>query len=163
MTRLKIGTITKTIGLQGVCRVYSNTDFLEERFKKGNHLYLEDGTRLIVEKATFKGIMVHVKFKEINSIEEAEKYRDIHLYVSEDDLHTLKEDEYYFYELKGCAVFENDQKIGIVTEVIESPAQTLLRIENEDQSFLLPFVKAFVTDVDIEGQRINVKLIEGFL
>lgn len=161
MSAINIGEIVKAVGLKGVCRVYSNTDFLDERFAKGNQLHLKDGSKLTIEKATFKGNMVNLKFVEINSIEEAQKLRNQSLFVDEEELHELEDDEFYFFQLKGCQVYEGDKLLGEVTEVVDTPAHPLIRIESEGDSFLVPFVKSFILNVDLEDSKIDVQLIEG--
>ena len=45
---LRVATIINTHGLKGECKLYIHTDQPQERFKKGNILYLQDGTELEV-------------------------------------------------------------------------------------------------------------------
>lgn len=157
---IKFGTILKPVGLQGEVRVFSDSDFILERLTKGQ-TFLANNMTLTVSKASSSGNLHKVKFKEINSIEEAEKFRQIDLLINELDESLLMEDEYFYSELLNCQVIENEIVIGEVIEVLEGTTHPLLRIKSEHDSFLLPFVSAFVLEVDIELKEIHVKLIEG--
>ena len=46
---------------------------------------------------------------------------------------------------------------------VEEGYQTVLRIRNEEREVLVPYVDAFIRNVDISHKRIDVNLIEGFL
>ena len=65
--------------------------------------------------------------------------------------------------LIGLNVIGEDGKaVGTVRDVITRPAQDLYEIEKADGgSFLLPAVKEFVLDVDMENGRMTVRLPEG--
>lgn len=163
MSKIKIGTIVKAVGLKGECRIITFTDFMEERFKKGKTIIFADGSQHTVLSARFKNNTATVLFHDINSVEEASHYVSQDCYIEVNAQHELSEDEYYFRDLKGCKVYQKDHYVGEVIEVIEQPAQTILRIKTDSSEFLLPFVKAFVTEVDISEKRIDVSLIEGFI
>ncbi len=157
---IKFGTILKPVGLQGEVRVFSDSDFISERLMKGQH-FLGDGQTLTVSKASSSGNLHKVKFKEINSIEEAEKFRQVDLMIEELDDSLLEEDEYFYTDLIGCQVYENSQLVGKVIDVIEASAHPLLKIKTEQEEFYLPFVKAFVLEVKLDERIIEVNLIEG--
>src|SRR5574344_526679 len=75
---IKIGAIIATRGLNGEVKVFPTTDFVEDRFYVGAKmmLSLKNEVKLLVTIAsinTVKNILA-IKFKEINVIEEAEKY-----------------------------------------------------------------------------------------
>lgn len=53
--------------------------------------------------------------------------------------------------------------IGVLANVIENSAQTLLEVEREGSTVLIPFVDEIVTDVDIDGECIHVNLPKGLL
>jgi 16S rRNA processing protein RimM len=53
-------------------------------------------------------------------------------------------------------------KIGNVTDV-EDGYQTILRISTDEKEFLVPYVPAFIKNVDIAHKRIDINVIEGML
>lgn len=157
---IKFGTILKPVGLKGEVKVFSDSDFLEERLKKGQK-FITSKNDLTVQKASIDANVHKVKFMEINSIEEAEKFRQIDLMLESLDDSLLDENEFYVQDLLDCAVYQGDEYLGKVIEVLEQVAHPVLRIKSESESFLVPFNHQFVPEVDLDNQRINVQLIEG--
>lgn len=167
MEYLRVGTIIRTIGLKGEVKVYPTTDFRDSRFKSGNHLFLskDDELREVTINIHRKnGECDNLIFKEISSIEEAEKYVHYDLLV-EKDTKILKKDEYFYSDLEGCDVsFDNDTYIGKVSKVEEFASYSTLRVKREgEKDVLIPFVNAFIKTVDIENKKIIVNFIEGLL
>jgi 16S rRNA processing protein RimM len=74
----------------------------------------------------------------------------------------LNEDEYYISDLEGLDVYENDEKIGTLAEVLRTGANDVYRIERTDGSeVLLPAIKQCILNVDIKEGRIDVSVMEG--
>ena len=58
----------------------------------------------------------------------------------------------------------NNQKIGIVEDVIEVPQGEILKILKNNQEYaLVPYVSEFIVDVDINEKKIIIDPIEGLL
>ena len=169
MEYLLVGTIVKTVGLKGEVRIYPTTHFRDSRFKVGNHVFLldEDGQKykqLTIKKHVKNGEMDQVIFEEISSIEEAQLFIKKDLFV-EKDSSFLKKDTYFFDDLKGCKVyFDNGSSIGDVIKVEEYNSYATLRVKTEkEKSVLIPFVNAFIKDVNINEKKIIVTFIEGLI
>ena len=169
MEYLLVGTIVKTVGLKGEVRIYPTTHFRDSRFKVGNHVFLLDENGQIWKTLTIKkhfknGEMDQVIFEEISSIEEAQLFVKKDLFV-EKDRSFLKKDTYFFDDLKGCKVyFDNGKFIGEVSKVEEYSSYATLRVKTEDEkSVLIPFVNAFIKEVDIDEKKIIVNFIEGLV
>ena len=65
--------------------------------------------------------------------------------IDRKDVHELEEDEAYFFELKNCEVFDEEgNKLGIVSEVLDTNANAILRVKGVKGDILIPYVKAFV-------------------
>jgi 16S rRNA processing protein RimM len=63
----------------------------------------------------------------------------------------------------GFTVFDGKKKLGEVLEVIEQPAQILLRLEINEKEVLVPLNESSLEKIDISKQQIKVKLPEGLL
>ena len=168
MEYLQVGTLIKTIGLKGEVKVYPTTHFRDSRFKKGNHLFLFKNGELVKE-LTIKahrsnGNCDNLIFEEISSIEEAEKILHHELCVIKDNK-LLKKEMYYYSDLFGMDVyFDNGNYIGKVKNVEEYTSYQTLRVaQKEGKDVLIPFLKQFVLEVDLESKKIIVKFIEGLL
>lgn len=159
MKLLKVGKIVNTFGLKGELKILSDSDFVEERFKKGTKLYLEDQTLLTISNYRNHKGNVLIKVNDLNDINDVEKYKTFDVFVDQDSIEPLN-DEFYLFQLEDLDVYVNDERVGKVIEVLK-PAQTILRIQLEDREIMIPFVDAFVEEVDLENQCIHVNLIEG--
>lgn len=168
MEYIKIGKIVNTFGIKGELKIISFTDFDEERFGKGNMIYiLCDDKYLPFTIASFRYHKqnILISFENMNDINLVEKYKNLDIYVNVKDIHHLAEGEYYFFELKDLDVYNMDNKlIGKVLKVEEGLAHNNLRIElNDGKKCLVPYVKAFIHKVDLEQNKIWIKTIEGLL
>jgi 16S rRNA processing protein RimM len=77
----------------------------------------------------------------------------------------LGDGEFYWHELVGCEVVSDaGQPIGTVRELWETGAHDVLVVERSDGGqVLLPTAREFMTDVDLERRRIEIKLWPGLL
>lgn len=159
---VKSGQIINTRGLRGECRIYPSTDEPELRFKKGVKFKTDKGEELTVRQATPYKNTWYIFFEEIDSIEKAEKLKGQNLWIEESDLPETDENEYYYHELMNCTVFnQHGENLGTVSDILETGAHLNLRVSKEDTSFLLPFVDAFVKDVDRNKKEIVIEEMEG--
>jgi 16S rRNA processing protein RimM len=165
MHYLKVGTIVNTFGITGELKIDSCTDFPELRFAEDSKLFIKKENRYIeVHVASMRehhGFFL-VRFKGLENINLVEIYKGCDLFVSEEDLQVLPKGHYYYFELEGCRVYQNDQMIGTVTSV-DSGHQAILRIATDTKEVLVPYVPAFIKNVDVANKRIDVNLIKGFL
>lgn len=165
MEFIKVGVIVNTFGLKGELKIDPLTDFPDVRFKVGQELFIKHEDK-------YDSVIVHsmrphknhylVSFEGLEDINLVEKYKGDTIYIHKTAIHVLPVGEYYFFELNGCEVYNRDSLIGKV-EKVEAGYQTILRIKNADKEILVPYVDAFVQNVDIANKRIDVDLIEGFL
>ncbi len=67
-------------------------------------------------------------------------------------------DEYYWADLVGLEVLNTrDESLGRILGLIDTPANTVLRIgDGECDERLLPFVAAVVVEVDLAARRVRV-------
>ena len=166
---LLLGYVIDSFSLDGTMKILSKTDFASRRYQKGNIVFLYSSKtkeRLSFTVSGFRsnGQFDFVKLEEINSPEEAQNYKGYEL-QAEKDYKGMEKDTYYFVDLVGCKIVDdNDQVLGIVSQVEEFPAQLTLRVKREHQpDFLVPFVKAFIRNVDIENKKIVINVIGGLL
>ncbi|HQB32722.1 MAG TPA: ribosome maturation factor RimM, partial [Erysipelotrichaceae bacterium] len=124
--------------------------------------YLEVFEPVVVKSyRTHKGFIL-ISFFDKQDINLVEKYKGCDIFIKKDDVHTLSEGVYYFFELENCSVYYNNQKIGYVSAV-EDGYQTILRIDMENKEVLIPFVDRFIKEVNVSDKRIDIDIIEGLL
>jgi 16S rRNA processing protein RimM len=166
---LNVGKIVNTHGIRGEVRVISQTDFPEERYKKGAKLTLfRDGKQPLVLVITN-----HRKHKNFDlltfegypNINDVEVFRNGILKVAEEDLTDLEENEFYYYEIIGLPVIdENGQKLGVVKEILSPGANDVWVVQRKGQKdALIPYIESVVKKIDLENEEIHVEIPEGLL
>ena len=167
MNYFNVGKIVNTQGLQGEMRVLSVTDFAEERFKKGNKLALfdkKDQFVMDVEIASHRKAKNFdiIKFKGMYHINDIETFRDFSLKVAEEDLSDLEDGEFYYHEIIGLEVYENDVLLGTIKEILQPGANDVWVVKRKGKrDLLLPYIPPVVLGIDIEQGRVDVEIPEG--
>ena len=136
---LRVARIGRAQGLKGEVTVRLYTDDPEWRFEPDSVLYSQDGeTEYIVEGSrTFKDRWI-LKLEGVDDRNAAEALNGVELYGEVDDAEDMLEaDEWYPKDLIGleARLVEGNglglpagQVVGKVVDVIDSPAQSLLKI-----------------------------------
>ena len=165
MDRVIIGEVVKPQGIQGEIKVYPITDD-PARFKQLKTVLLSDGKVTIsyhvkTVRVDPKG-MVFLNLQGINTREDAEKYRGYTVEVDKSQVPPLK-DRWYYFELEGMKVYENDVLLGVLTKVIATGSNDVYLVQGEEQEILVPALKTVVRNVDVPGKRMDVVLPPGLL
>lgn len=167
--RLKVGKIVNTHSLKGEVKVISSTDFEEERFKKGSKLLITRGNQLIREVVVqsyrnHKNFLL-VKFEGIDSVEEAEKLKNLQIKIDSDEVGELEENEFYFHQIIGCEVFdENDKNLGEIIDILTPGANDVWVIKGEEgKEILIPYIEDVVKQIDITNKKVNIEVMEGLI
>ena len=63
-------------------------------------------------------------------------------------------------ELIGVDVYCDDKHIGKITDVLDYPGNKVYVVKGE-REYMIPAVKAFILDTDMDNNRMKVRLIEG--
>ena len=159
--KVLIGQITGTFGIKGELKVYSESDFVEYRFRKNAKIYLSDNLEYTVSSSrTHKGNVL-ITINDINDLNLVLDKVGMKIYAPSDDEPPLNDEEYYVDDLVGLKVInQHDENIGTVKDVIEIPSGYLLEIiDDKDNRFLLPFVDEYITEITDDSIIINE--IEG--
>ena len=164
---LQVGVITTVHGVRGEVKVFPTTDDVN-RFKKLKEVILDTGREKItleIEGVKFFKQMVILKFKGIDTLDDVAKYRQAGLYVTRSNAVKLDRDEYFIADLIGVEVYdESDQLIGVLEDAIATGANDVYTIRMTDgRELLLPAIKQCVLDVDVQGRRMKVHVLEGLL
>ncbi|MFV0288111.1 MAG: ribosome maturation factor RimM [Mycoplasmatales bacterium] len=163
----KIGKIANVKGLKGEVKILSSSDFKEERFKKGNQLFIKEQDQYV--PLTVTNWYVHknfdiVKFKELNYVDEAQQYLSKELYGEKLADVVLQADEFFHEDLLNNKVYYQEEQIGIVIDVFDQANRTYLKIKKaNNKKILYPFIKELIERVDNEQQIIYLNPIEGLL
>jgi len=162
----EIGQIVNTSGLKGVIKVKPFTDDIK-KFQKLKTIYIDLKKELKsfeIEKVYFNKNMVFLKLKGIDTVEQAENYRNYYIKIERKN-EKLEKDSYYIVDLEGCKVFTEEQiLLGTLVEVFSTGSNDVYVVKCEDgKQILLPAIKDVIKQVDIENKKIIVHLLEGLI
>jgi len=164
---VQIGVIGAAHGVRGEVRVKAFTAELTA-LKRYKPITDDAGTRVFAVSTLrpLKDDMLVVRFKGIDSREQAEKLNGVGLYIPRDELPPAEEDEFYWADLIGLRMERADgAAIGEVVAVTNFGADDLLevRLEGQKRTVYVPFTKAIVPVVDVAGGRLVADPPAGLL
>jgi len=163
---LQVGVITQTHGIRGEVKVFPTTDDAN-RFKKLKEVILDTGRErlsLEIEGVKFFKQFVILKFKDYDSINDVEKYKQGKLLVTRDKAVRLKKDEYFVADMIGMRVVTDEgEDFGILKEVLATGANDVYVVSREGGEVLLPAIKECVKNIDIDGQVMEIHVMDGLL
>ena len=98
-----------------------------------------------------------VKLSGVDTMEAAQSMRGKAVELYREDI----DDEVIFAaELIGVEVFSDGVSIGKIKDVLDYPGNSVYVVKGEHE-YMIPAVKAFILNTDVDGNRMDVKLIEG--
>ena len=168
----RIGTIAKPHGLHGDFFLYLESD-LSDWLLQLKTLFVEiEGEILPWQVLGWKKSKdrLVVRLKELPDRTAVEEHFGMVLFVKEEDAQKARGEDFFFNsDLMGMRVYPFDQKptpspqiVGKVIAIHELPAYNQIEIRSESgATFLLPFVKALVPEIDLEKKIIWANIPEG--
>lgn len=102
--------------------------------------------------------------KGIDSLAEAREHRGQEIWLPEEDLQPLDENDYYLHRLIGCSVVrKSGERIGRVTGVVLIQGNDLLVVEREGQEVYVPFTASICIRVRLREKEIVIDPPDGLL
>ncbi|HET9369577.1 MAG TPA: ribosome maturation factor RimM [Vicinamibacterales bacterium] len=165
--KVTVGRVIRPHGNKGQVVVAPETDFGEERFRIGSVLdVLQDGRdrQLVVNASRLHDGRWVVGFDGVASIDDAETLRGLELKIAAAAVTPLEPGRYYLYDLEGCTVETVDgERVGVVERVDTGSGPAMLVVAGRGGEVLVPFVDAICASIDVPGQRIVIRPIEGLI
>jgi 16S rRNA processing protein RimM len=163
----QIGRIAKVHGLRGEVNVVLDVDYPED-YEGLEHLFLEQKGRLVpffLEHFVLQpGGKALVKFEDLNSLEQVESLVGLEIFLPLSELPQLEDDQYYFHELIGFEVVdENLGLIGPVEIIYDLETQDLLGVTHQGKEVLIPIQDGIIQKVDKAAKKVYCQLPEGLL
>ncbi len=141
MEKILIAKIQAHQGLNGWLKIYSYSE-TKEKFSNYTHFFVLNNrnyNQLDIEDIKIDK-SIKIKFRSINSREDAERFIDKSLYIEADQLEKLNDNEYYWKDLIGLDVYiEEGEKIGVISDIIETGSNDVLVIQGEKE-LLVPYI-----------------------
>jgi len=155
-----IGKIVGVYGIKGWLKILSFTRPRENVFNYGpwlvkqNEEWLE--IQLLEGKPQGKGLVASLEG--ITDRNEAMALVSSEIAIDRDQLPVAKEGEFYWHDLINMQVInQQNEMLGVVTELLETGANDVLVVEADKQRYLIPYVRdVYIKDVDTEQGVIQV-------
>ena len=165
--QLQVGVISSTHGVRGEVKVFPTTDDVT-RFRQLKKVYLDTGREMLpleIQNVKFFKQFAILKFKGIDNINDIEKYRGKSLMIDREDAVDLDEDEYFIADMIGMKVCTEDgSEFGTLKDVMETGANDVYIIDSlEHGEVLIPAIRECILDVDMDGERMTIHLMEGLV
>ena len=164
---LKVGVITAPHGVRGEVRVFPTTDD-PARFRSLEEVILQKGGRREthhIDSVKFSKNMVILKLSGIDSMNDAEPFRQWDLMIPRGQGVPLGDDEYYIADLIGMEVLtEEQERLGTITDVMQTGANDVYVVGSDTYGdILIPAIKACILQVSVRENRMTVHLLPGLL
>ena len=116
-----------------------------------------DGVEYTIEYCRIQKNCNLVVLSGIDTMEKAQAMRGKTIELYREDI----DDEVIFAaELMGVEVFCDGEKIGKIVDVLDYPGNKVYVVKGQHE-YMIPAVKAFILDTNMEENTMQVKLIEG--
>jgi 16S rRNA processing protein RimM len=167
---IEVGRISDAWGVKGWFKVISFSAQPEALFSSKRWFLLptergvrtfDGAARIAIKEAKDHSDTVVACAHDVVDRDAAEALRGARVFVARSSFPTANVDEYYWVDLIGLKVLNRaDEEMGTVRELLSTGPQTVLVLDylqdGKAQERMIPFVSAFVDDVDLKAQLIRV-------
>jgi 16S rRNA processing protein RimM len=163
----QLGYIAKLHGYKGEVSLFLDVTDPDKYFEI-DAFFLEIDDNLVpfmVESVKQKGKgHIALKLEGVNSEADATKLLKKSVYLPESFLEPLDDTHFYDHEVIGFKVVDiSAGEIGILEDVFDSSATTLLQVMKDDKEILIPMVPNLVQKVDRANKTLHIQSPEGLL
>ncbi|MGD1044332.1 MAG: ribosome maturation factor RimM [Bacteroidota bacterium] len=167
MDLIAIGRISKPIGTRGEVKISLLTHD-KKRFMNLSTVWVGHDAADVELKKILKARIdtkhAVLNFDGIETVEEAERIRNLYLFVPKEDAVKLQNGSYFIDDVIGCEVVTEEQTtVGVITDLLSLPMNDLWVVKKEAKEILIPAVKAIIRQVDVENKRITIHALDGLL
>jgi 16S rRNA processing protein RimM len=158
MKYVRIGKIISAFGTKGEVKFrYYNEE--KEVFYRYTSFFIKDGDEYRTLKPTGinlrKGFFC-ITFDGLDKPEDISFLINKDLFIKEEDLPQLDENEFYEYQLLGLEVFNQaGESLGKVAQIIRTGANDVLLVKGEKE-ILVPMIEDYISEINIEDAFIKI-------
>ncbi len=149
------GEIVTTHGVRGEMKLLPWTDGPD--FLLDFERVQIDGRDYAIEDCRIQKTCNLIKLRGIDTMEMAQAMKGKTVKIYRDD---APEGLIFAAELKNMEVYCENNMIGLITDVLDYPGNSVYVVKGE-REYMIPAVKAFILNTDMEANRMDVKLLEG--
>jgi 16S rRNA processing protein RimM len=163
----QLGYIVRTHGVKGQVVAFFDVDYPED-YEELESVFLQLNGKLVPFFIDALDIQpngrIIIKFEDVDSIVEAEKLKSIPLFLPLDQLPELDEDQFYFHEVIGYTVIDEQLgELGTIREIYEMPYQDLMAMDYQGVEVLIPVQDELILRADKVAHKLYVNLPDGLV
>lgn len=160
-----LGKVTKSWGVKGQVVLFFDVDDPME-YEDLDMVLVETKHGLMpyfIEALQWNGNKAVTTFEELTP-EESASLIGCDLYLPLEMLPKLEGNNFYFHEVKGFRVVDEQHgDIGIIENILEYPAQPLFQVMQNDTEILIPIVDPIIKEVNREKKTIFIEAPNGLI
>ena len=152
---VEAGEIVNTHGVRGEVKVLSWLDSPQD---------MVDFDRCRIARKDYEIELCRVqntcnllKLKGVDTMEDAQALRGKTVLLFRED---ISDEVIFAAELKDMEVYCDGEKIGVITDVLTYPGNSVYVVKGQ-REYMIPAVKEFILNTNMEANRMDVKLLEG--
>jgi 16S rRNA processing protein RimM len=161
---VEVGRILGAWGVKGWIKVQPFADDPQALFStKRWHLQAPPGPGvapppvLRVTQSREHGGMVVAAAQDVADRTAAEALKGARVFIARSSFPSAGDGEFYWVDLIGCTVVNREGvALGAVADLMDTGTHSVMRVVQGDAQRLIPFVAAYVDDVDLPARRIAV-------
>lgn len=161
MEKISIAKVLKPQGIKGELKCKALTEHTK-LFSDLKSIICENKSYNIISGVYRLGF-VYLKLENVNSIEQAEKFRNKILYIPKSEYGNLEPDDYFIDDLIGVKVFNTEgRQIGEIIGTEYYGASDIILLKEKFATYSISFLKEIFLSVDIAKKTavINQNLYE---
>lgn len=162
-----LGRIVAKFSFKGEVLIKLDTDE-PELYTEMESVFVEYNENLVpffIERSYLhKSTLLRAKIEDIDTEQDAEDMIGAELYLPLEQLPELPDDKFYFHEIIGYDVIDQQHgNIGKIVSINDSTAQALFEIDHAGKQILIPMNDEFIDKVDKKNKEIRVITPEGLI
>lgn len=154
---LLLGEIVRPQGIRGEVKVRHYTDD-PDRFYDLETVFLKRGEsyeEMTVEDARVQGDDVYLKLEGVDDRNEAEKLRNIQLWVDRDNAVELGEDEVFIADILGAKAFDTKgNPVGVLKDVLTPGGVDVFVLKTPKGTLMFPALKEVLLEMNADEGRL---------
>ena len=157
---IEAGRITSTHGVHGEVKIEVWLDTPED-LKHYRRIFIDGQERKLLSVRQQNRFVI-VKLHQIDDINAAQPLKGKTVYIAREDA-PLPPGGYFLQDLLDAkVVLEDESPVGVLTEILERPANNVYVVTDPDgKEILIPVVPDFIIRADAENGIVTVRLLEG--
>lgn len=161
---LVLGKLRRAHGVSGEIPLEVYTHLLELLVPE-SVVFIGDTYRpFTIENTRWKQDLLLIKFTNISDRTTVSELTNQLVYIKTDQLPPLNEGEFYYHQLIGIHVYEEDGAyLGVLTEILETGANDVYLVKNESgEEILIPATEEMILEIHPDQEKMIVGRMEWY-